>query len=252
MEKVTSIQDQNHLTEQAERYPGITTAMPPRTPDNTTIKRLRALLTVIRPRQWTKNGAVFIGLVFAQQLFNTFSLERTLLACGAFCCASSSIYVLNDLLDLEHDRQHPVKRSRPLASGRLPISWAISAMGIMLLLCGLLTGCIFASPYTLTDIYASIGGPNLLFAACILAYLLLNVFYSIHLKHMVIVDVFCIAIGFVLRILAGAVVVPVVISPWLYLVTCFLSLFLALSKRRHETRIVTGAGQQSPPDPERV
>ncbi|GAC1365667.1 MAG: decaprenyl-phosphate phosphoribosyltransferase [Ktedonobacteraceae bacterium] len=195
--------------------------------------RLRALLEIMRPRQWTKNGAVFIGLVFAQQLFTLPSLERAILAFITFCFASSGIYILNDLLDLESDRQHPIKRLRPLPSGRLPASWAVVLIGVLFLLCCTLAFALFHTP-SLPDIYTSLGGANVLFVLTIAGYILLNVLYSTRLKHVVLVDVFCIACGFVLRILAGAVVIPVVISPWLYLVTCFLSLFLALSKRRHE------------------
>lgn len=195
--------------------------------------RVYALFEVMRPRQWTKNGAVFIGLVFAQQLFSLPSLERAILAFVAFCFASSCIYILNDILDLERDRQHPVKCLRPLPSGRLPGSWAIALMGLLFGLCCALVFALFYIP-SLADVYASFGGASTLFALTIAGYVLLNVGYSTRLKHVVLVDVFCIAAGFVLRILAGAVVIPVVISPWLYLVTCFLSLFLALSKRRHE------------------
>lgn len=203
--------------------------------------RVRALLSAMRPRQWTKNFAVFIGLVFAQQLFDLLSLERALLAFVAFCFASSSIYLLNDLLDLEKDQQHPVKRLRPLASGRLPISWAVVMMGVLVLACAALTATLFVIPMQPhRDIYAALGGTNVLFAATIFVYLAMMVLYSIRLKHVVLVDVFIIASGFVLRILAGAVVIPVYISPWLYLVTTFLSLFLALSKRRHELVLLQG------------
>ncbi len=201
--------------------------------------RFRALLRELRPRQWTKNGAVFIGLVFAQQLFNVAAFERTALAFIAFCLVSSVIYLLNDLLDLKQDRLHPVKRLRPLASGQLPVSWAIVAIGVLLVLCGGLVGVLFRIPVH-NDIYASIGGANVLFPLVIVAYLGLMVLYSTRLKHVVLIDVFVIASGFVLRILAGTVVIPVIISPWLYLVTCFLSLFLAFSKRRHEIVLLQG------------
>ena len=158
----------------------------------------------------------------------------------AFCVASSSIYLLNDMLDLEKDRQHPVKRNRPIASGRLPISWAITAMSLLLVLCCALLGVIFLLPAKSHAMYVSFGGSNLLFTGIVVSYLLLMACYSIYLKHVVIIDVFVIASGFVLRILASAVVIPVVISPWLYLVTCFLSLFLALGKRRHEIVLLQG------------
>ncbi|GCE13595.1 decaprenyl-phosphate phosphoribosyltransferase [Tengunoibacter tsumagoiensis] len=208
--------------------------------NRSTATRLRALLSILRPRQWTKNFAVFIGLVFAQKLSNIPSLERTLLAFVIFCLASSCIYILNDLLDLEQDRQHPIKRSRALPSGRLPISWAIGEMVGIALLCGVLTITLFGVPFSTHDVYRQFGGTNLLFALIVAGYLLMMIFYSFRLKHVVLIDVFCIAAGFVLRILAGAVAVPVVISPWLYLVTCFLSLFLAFSKRRHELVLLQG------------
>jgi 4-hydroxybenzoate polyprenyltransferase len=202
--------------------------------------RLSALLTALRPRQWTKNGALFIGLIFAQQLLTWPSLLRVGIGFIVFCLASSSIYLLNDILDLEKDRQHPVKRTRPIASGRLPIFWAIIAISLLLLLCCIFLGIIFLLPTKSHDLYASFGGSNLLFGGIVAAYLLLMAFYSVYLKHIVLIDIFVIASGFVLRILASAVVIPVVISPWLYLVTCFLSLFLALGKRRHEIVLLQG------------
>ncbi len=205
-----------------------------------TASRLRALLVALRPRQWTKNFVVFIGLVFAQKLFERVPLERTALAFLVFCLASSSIYLFNDLLDVERDRQHPTKRWRPLASGSLPISWAIAMIGLLLIVCGALTLCIFKLPITLQDVYVASGGANILFALSIASYLLLMALYSVYLKHVVLIDVFCIALGFMLRIMAGAVAVPVAISPWLFLVTCFLSLFLALSKRRQELVLLHG------------
>ena len=208
-------------------------------------KRIRALLTELRPRQWTKNFAVFIGLVFSEHLLNTTSLLRTVLAFVTFCLISSSIYLLNDLLDLEKDRQHPVKRLRPLASGRLPISWGVGALGVLLLCSALVIFMIFRVPIPAgQDIFASIGGANLLFTLSIVAYLVLMALYSLRLKHVVLIDVFIIASGFVLRIIAGTVVVPVSISLWLYVVTCFLSLFLALSKRRHEIMLLQGQASQ--------
>ena len=219
--------------QQSELLSSINEGTTPTTLNYGTRDRILALVAAIRPRQWTKNLALFVGLVFAQRLFTVSSLERVILAFIAFCLASSIIYLLNDLLDLENDRQHPAKRYRPLASGRLPIPWAIVSMGIFLLVCAGLTSLIFTLPVQ-KDIFTRFGGANLLFAATIFAYLLLMVLYSIRLKHIVLLDVFIIASGFVLRILAGAVVIPVSISPWLYLVTILLSLFLALNKRRHE------------------
>jgi len=209
--------------------------------ETSTLEKVRAIVRAMRLRQWTKNLAVFVGIVFAQRLLNVPSLERTGLAFVTFCLASSSVYLLNDLLDLENDRQHPTKRHRPLASGRLPVSWAIAAIGVLLLGCVGLTTWIFFVPIApLQDIYATYGGANLIFALTIATYLILMTLYSVRLKHVVLIDVFIIASGFVLRILAGAVVIPVSISGWLYLVTCLLSLFLALSKRRHELVLLQG------------
>jgi len=202
--------------------------------------RFHALIQSMRPRQWTKNLALFVGIVFAQQLFNLTSFERALVAFAVFCLASSSIYIFNDLLDLERDRQHPTKSKRPLASGNLPVSWAIVSIGILMLGCVGLTLFIFSIPIQQTDIFASLGGANVLFALTVASYILLMALYSVCLKHIVLLDVFIIASGFVLRILAGAVVIPVMISPWLYFVTILLSLFLALSKRRHELVLLQG------------
>ena len=202
--------------------------------------RLRAIIQSMRPRQWTKNLALFVGLIFAQQLFTLTSFERAFVAFVAFCLASSSVYIFNDLLDLERDRQHPTKSKRPLASGDLPVSWAIVTIAILLLGCAGLTLLIVRIPIQQPDIFASLGGANVLFALTVVSYILLMALYSVHLKHIVLLDVFIIASGFVLRILAGAVVIPVTISPWLYLVTILLSLFLALSKRRHELVLLQG------------
>ena len=198
------------------------------------VGRPGAIIQSMRPRQWTKNLALFVGLVFAQQLFTLTSFERAFVAFVVFCLASSCVYIFNDLLDLERDRQHPTKSQRPLASGDLPVPWAIATIGILLLCCSGLTLFLFRMPIPQTDIFASLGGANVLFALTVVTYLILMALYSVWLKHIVLLDVFIIASGFVLRILAGTVVIPVMISPWLYLVTILLSLFLALSKRRHE------------------
>ncbi len=196
--------------------------------------RINALRLAMRPRQWTKNCVVFIAIVFAQRLFSVPSLELAGIAFSTFCFASSSIYLLNDLLDREKDRQHALKSQRPLASGRLPVSWAVAAIGILVLACaGLMLSVLYLPLKTLPDIFAPLGG-RFLFMLTVTSYLVLMVMYNIWLKHIVLLDVFVIAAGFVLRILAGTFVISVSISPWLYLVTILLSLFLALSKRRHE------------------
>jgi 4-hydroxybenzoate polyprenyltransferase len=220
------------IQEQALHLPKPPTVTPhtPRIRD-----QFRALLVAMRPRQWTKNVIVFIGVVFAQRIFNMLAFERAMLAFVAFCLASSSIYLLNDLHDLENDRIHPTKRFRPLASGALTKAWAKFTIGVLLIACIAIVALIFLRPLPWpNDLFAQLGGANILFALALATYLVLMVLYTIRLKHVVLIDVFIIASGFVLRILAGAVVIPVAISPWLYCVACFLSLFLALSKRRHE------------------
>jgi 4-hydroxybenzoate polyprenyltransferase len=220
---------------------GISTVATRMAPSARRLARLGALLLALRPKQWTKNLAVFVGILFAQRLLEGPSFAHALLAFVAFCLAASFIYLLNDLLDLENDRRHPRKRSRPLASGRLPVSWAVVAMGVLLLLCAGLTSVIFVIPLSGSHLpYRSLGGGDLLFTLTLLLYLVLMVCYSVRPKHVVLLDVFIIASGFVLRILAGAVVISVVISPWLYLVAILLSLFLALSKRRHELVLLQG------------
>lgn len=181
----------------------------------------RALLVSLRPRQWTKNLIVFAALIFDDHLFEP---DRLLLVIGAFVCfclASSTVYLVNDLLDRESDRLHPVKRNRPIAAGRLPERMAVFAAVGLLLLSTL--GAFALRPA---------------FAAMIVLYLALLVAYSFSLKHIVILDVFTIAGGFVLRAAGGAVVLAVPISPWLYVCTVLLSLFLGFGKRRNELRVL--------------
>lgn len=209
-------------------------AMSPARSELSVAGRLFALLRGMRPRQWTKNLALFVGIVFAQKLLDPRLFERASIAFVAFCLASSSIYLFNDLQDLESDRQHPKKKNRPLAAGTLPISWAIVAIGVLWLCCAGLATSLFFIPLVGKDVFASLGGANPLFACVLASYVILMVLYGIRLKHVVLLDVFIIASGFALRILAGAVVIPVVISPWLYIVTVMLSLLLALGKRRNE------------------
>ncbi len=172
----------------------------------------------MRPRQWTKNAFVFAALVFDEKLTQVPLLTRTLAAFLWFCLISSAVYIVNDLADRERDRAHPTKRLRPLASGQLSPRVAIgAAMGMAAIA---LAGAFVLEP--------ALGW-------VVLAYLLLNLAYSFYLKNVVIVDVMSIAAGFVLRVLAGVVVVQVArFSPWLYVCTTLLALFVGLGKRRHE------------------
>ncbi len=179
---------------------------------------LRALLKTMRLRQWTKNAFVFAALVFDGKLTQLSPFARTVEAFLWFCLISSTVYIINDLVDIEKDRAHPVKRLRPLASGQL--SPRVAAVAAVILAITALVGAFIT---------------NLTLGLVVLAYLLLNLAYSFYLKHIVIVDVMSIAAGFVLRVVAGAVVVQVTrFSPWLYVCTTLLALFIGLGKRRHE------------------
>lgn len=177
-----------------------------------------ALLKNMRPRQWTKNGFVFAGIVFDQQLDDREPLLRVLAAFVLLCLIASTIYLVNDLADLEKDRQHPKKKFRPLASGRLPIPAAVAA----------------ATIYPVVAIGAALTF-SMELAGVLVVYLALHVFYSYVLKHIAIIDVFAIAAGFVLRVIAGVVVIEVEqFSPWLYVMAGLVALFLAVGKRRQE------------------
>lgn len=183
---------------------------------------VRAVLITLRPQQWTKNLVVFAALIFSLHFRETGLLLRTIAAFGVFCLLSGGVYLLNDLKDREKDRLHPVKRNRPIASGRLPVPAATLAMGVVLV-----AG--FGGALAL--------GPHFLGIAA--AYFGLNLAYSFALRSVVFLDVMAIAGGFVLRAIAGAEVLvdggtDVRISPWLLMCTFFLSLVLALGKRRHE------------------
>jgi len=175
------------------------------------------LIISLRPGQWAKNLLVFAGLLFGLRLTDPAAGARAAAAFTIFCALSGAVYLINDVLDRESDRQHPHKASRPIASGALPVPAAVAAAAI------LAVGALAAS--------MALG---VWFAAVAVAYLTLLVLYSSALKHIVIIDVLTIAIGFVLRAVAGAVAVNVEISRWLLVCTILLALFIALAKRRHE------------------
>jgi 4-hydroxybenzoate polyprenyltransferase len=185
-----------------------------------------ALVRLLRPGQWSKNLLVFAAAMFADQLFVAASAGRAALAFVAFCLASSSVYVINDLLDAEVDRRHPAKRARPIASGEISKRTAIwIAAALTLAALGLA---------------ASINWP---FASAIASYIALVHFYSIVGKHIVILDAMLVAMGFVLRAVGGALAIDVPSSSWFVLCTFFAALFLALSKRRAETLSQYGGSQ---------
>lgn len=176
-----------------------------------------SLLLSLRPDQWSKNLLVFAALIFAQKLIEPAAVLAALEAFAIFCVLSGVVYLINDVADRETDRQHPLKRHRPIAAGTLSVPVALGAAG-------LLGVAAVACAFAITT--------NLGFVAT--AYLALLAAYSGSLKHIVIVDVLTIAIGFVLRAAAGAAAIGVEISHWLFVCTVLLALFIALAKRRHE------------------
>lgn len=176
---------------------------------------------LLRVYQWTKNALVLMPLVFAQQLLNPHAVIKSLLAMVAFCLASSATYIVNDLRDMESDRSHPKKQKRPLASGAVrPVPAALFAA--LLLVLALVLAQALNTPFMLA----------------LLGYLALTASYSFFLKDLFIVDVIAIALGFVIRAIAGAVVIHVVFSNWLIVCTLFLALFLGLGKRRGEIALL--------------
>jgi len=175
------------------------------------------LLISLRPGQWSKNLLVFAGLIFGVRLFNPGSVAAAMEAFAIFCILSGVVYLVNDIADRATDQRHPLKKHRPIASGALPVSSAAVAASVLTL--GALAGA-FAL------------GPG--FGLVAVAYLVLQGLYSGLLKHVVIVDVLTLALGFVLRAVAGVVVLDVSISHWLLVCTSLLALFISLAKRRHE------------------
>ena len=188
------------------------------------------LLQALRAPQWIKNLFIFAPLLFSQNLMNGPLLLVTIRAFVAFCMISSAQYIFNDIRDLEEDRVHPVKSRRPLASGRMKVGVAIA------LLVGMGVGGIL--------IAATINLPFLLIAA---GYFVLQVLYTLWLKHIVILDVFIIAAGFLIRVIAGGLAIRVEVSSWLLICTILLSLFLALGKRRYELTLLHGEAAQHRP-----
>ncbi len=187
--------------------------------------RLGSLVVSLRPGQWTKNLVVFAGLLFGRRLFDPAAFAEACAAAAIFCALSGVVYLINDVADREADRQHPLKSRRPIASGELSPASACATAAT-------LAAVALALAYWLRPAFAVVA----------LAYVVLLAAYSARLKHVVIIDVLTIAIGFVLRAVAGAVVIGVTISHWLLICTVLLALFLALSKRRHElTLLADGA-----------
>lgn len=179
---------------------------------------LISLIRAMRPRQWAKNVIVYAGIVFDGQLFVLSSFLTVTVSFVLLCLISSAIYIINDLVDIESDRQHPKKRFRAIASGALPVP--VARVASVVLIVGSIGGALAFSP---------------LLAVVLLSYLLLHLLYSWRLKRIVILDLMSVAGGFVLRVLAGVVVIHVqAFSPWLYACTGLLALFIVIGKRRQE------------------
>lgn len=172
---------------------------------------------LLRPRQWLKNVFIFAGLIFSRQFVNLDSVQSSVFAFVVFSILSSSGYIINDILDFQEDKAHPVKSKRPIAAGKVQRGSAALLAAILLIL---------------SLIGAYLLGNNFLYIC--LVYALLMVSYSLGIKNIVILDVLCVAMGYVLRAIAGAVVISVEISSWLLLCTLLIALFLAISKRRTE------------------
>ena len=184
---------------------------------------MKAIISLLRPRQWVKNGFVFAPLIFSGEVGNVDSLLKVSIAALLFCVASSATYVLNDIIDIEYDKLHPVKsKVKPLAAGALSKSYAFSMLFLLYTI--LIAGWFLSREVTIV----------------ICAYLTLNIAYSLYLKHQPVVDIFTIAAGFVLRVYSGAVALNLTVSSWMFITTLCLSLYLAALKRRQEI-INTGA-----------
>lgn len=181
------------------------------------LAQIRGLIALMRPRQWVKNAFVFAPLIFAGEFLRLQSIEKVLLAALIFCVASSATYILNDLSDIERDRRHPNKsQTRPLASGLISVP---QALALLLVLYAVLLAAWLVMPAVLY---------------VVLGYLLLNLAYTFVLKHQPVIDIFTIAIGFVLRVYAGAMALAVPVSSWMFVTTLCLALYLAAVKRGQE------------------
>lgn len=186
---------------------------------------IRDYLTLMRPHQYVKNLVLFFPALFALQLTLDHGEIIWKIAIGtvAFSLVASAVYILNDYIDREHDREHPTKKDRPLASGRVKASTALTLMGVLVVL-----GLGIFAWLSMSALYLAIG------------YLIMNVLYSVRLKHIPIIDIFIIALGFVIRIAIGSEVGDIPLSMWIILMTYLLALFLALAKRRDDVLLAAG------------
>jgi len=209
-----------------ESWPAPPDVLPP--PKRELIWRIRGMVRTIRPHQWIKNVFVLAPVVFAKSIFDVQLLSTAAAAFSVFCLLAGTVYTMNDLADLDADRVHPVKRYRPIASGRVPVPWAKALIAVLTVVS--FGGALVLSPW---------------FFLVALLYFLNNVFYTVRLKHLAYVDVGSIALGFVLRVLGGGFATRIEVSWYLLLCTALLALFLGFGKRRHElTTAQARAGKQ--------
>jgi len=187
----------------------------------------RGLILIVRPRQWVKNGFVLAPLVFTESFLDVTSVVKALSAMLLFCVASSTAYIINDIHDVEYDRKHPEKATtRPLASGAIEKRWAIALLALLYLI--LVLAYFYLPEVTMV----------------IAAYCLLNLIYTFVLKYQPVIDIFTIAISFVLRVYAGAVALSVPLSSWMFVTTLCLALYLAAIKRRQELAMAGETGRE--------
>ena len=194
------------------------------------------IIKSMRPRQWIKNFLIFPAMVFAGRFFDFSYFALTSAGFAVFCLLAGSIYLYNDIQDMEKDKEHPTKKLRPIASGQLPVDVAMRAMKIAFVLAwigAIIIGLISASLHDAVSGKGAFG----FFFICVV-YFLLHVTYSKWLKHVVIIDVGVIAFGFVLRVMAGGAITGLTISPWIIICTTLLALFLGFGKRRHEIMLL--------------
>ena len=182
---------------------------------------LREIIYSMRPKQWYKNLILFVSIIFSLNILNVDMWFTVIFAFILFCMLSGSEYIINDVIDIESDRKHPVNYKRPLASGKLKKTHALVFAAILII--GVVAGSYLV---------------NIPFLIISISYLMLILFYSLILKNLIIVDLLVISIGFVMRAVAGGIAINVSISPWLIVCTFLLALFLALGKRRHELNLL--------------
>ena len=192
-------------------------------------KKLFSILKLLRPRQWIKNLTLFAAITFDGSLFDLLALQKVILAFIIFCGLSSAIYIINDIFDIKKDRLHPFKRFRPLARGTISISLAV-AISILITIVSLWLSTFINPTFVLIGII----------------YLILQLSYSILLKHIAVIDILAIAIGYILRVYAGEFASGSHISVWLLLTTIAISLFVAIGKRRSELTLISQYSSSSP------